>query len=81
MDYLRIRGFPFDHEVQKFIDAHEQIFVVEQNRDAQLRSLLTVELDINKRKLFSILHYDGFPIGADHVIDGINDALKEVSAA
>ena len=81
MDYLRIRGFPFGQEVQKFIDAHEQIFVVEQNRDAQLRSLLTVELDVDKRKLFSILHYDGFPIGADHVIDGINGALKEVSAA
>jgi 2-oxoglutarate ferredoxin oxidoreductase subunit alpha len=81
MDYLRIRGFPFGLEVQKFIDAHEQIFVVEQNRDAQLRSLLTVELDVDKRKLFSILHYDGFPIGADHVIDGINGALKEVTAA
>lgn len=81
MDYLRIRGFPFGHEVQKFIDAHEQIFIVEQNRDAQLRSLLTVELDVNKRKLISVLHYDGFPIGADHVVDGINDALKQVSAA
>jgi 2-oxoglutarate ferredoxin oxidoreductase subunit alpha len=81
MDYLRICGFPFDHEVQKFIDAHEQIFVVEQNRDAQLRSLLTLELDVNKGKLISILHYDGFPIGSDHVLDGINEALKEVSAA
>ena len=81
MDYLRIRGFPFGPEVQKFIDAHEQIFVVEQNRDAQLRSLLTLELDVNKGKLISILHYDGFPIGSDHVLDGINDALKQVSAA
>jgi 2-oxoglutarate ferredoxin oxidoreductase subunit alpha len=81
VDYLRIRGFPFGHEVQKFIDAHEQIFVVEQNRDAQLRSLLTLELDVSKRKLISILHYNGFPIGADHVLDGINDALKQESAA
>lgn len=81
VDYLRIRGFPFGQEVQKFIDAHEQIFVVEQNRDAQLRSLITLELDVHKRKLISILHYDGFPIDSDHVLDGINDALKQVSAA
>ncbi len=81
VDYLRIRGFPFGQEVQQFIDTHEQIFVVEQNRDAQLRSLIMLELDVDKGKLISILHYDGFPIGSDHVLDGLNDAIKQVSAA
>ncbi|MFQ5937992.1 MAG: 2-oxoacid:acceptor oxidoreductase subunit alpha, partial [Acidiferrobacterales bacterium] len=81
MDYLRIRSFPFNNEVQAFIDAHERIFVVEQNRDAQLRSLLLLELNVPKRKLISVLHYDGFPIGCDDVIHGVHDALKQESAA
>ena len=70
--------------MEKFIDSHERVFVVEQNRDAQLKSLLTLELNVSKRKLISILHYDGFPITPDHVLDGINevgDVPKEGSAA
>jgi 2-oxoglutarate ferredoxin oxidoreductase subunit alpha len=81
MDYMRIRGFPFSHDVQKFIDMHERVFVVEQNRDAQLRSLLILELNVTKRKLISILHYDGFPMSCDHVLEGINETLAEGSAA
>ena len=84
MDYMRIRGFPFDARVEKFIDSHERVFVVEQNRDAQLKSLLTLELNVSKRKLISVLHYDGFPITLDHVLDGINevgDIPAEGSAA
>jgi 2-oxoglutarate ferredoxin oxidoreductase subunit alpha len=84
MDYMRIRGFPFDVKVEKFIDSHERVFVVEQNRDAQLKSLLTLELNVSKRKLISIRHYDGSPITPDHVLDGINevgDVLEEGSAA
>jgi 2-oxoglutarate ferredoxin oxidoreductase subunit alpha len=77
MNYMRIRAFPFSDSVQEFIDAHERIFVVEQNRDAQLKTLLAAELHVDKRKLTSVLHYDGFPIGSDHVLAGLNGLLKE----
>lgn len=77
LDYMRIRAFPFSDGVQEFIDTHERIFVVEQNRDAQLKTLLAVELNIDKRKLISVLHYDGFPIGSNHVLAGLNGLLKE----
>ncbi|MFQ6021946.1 MAG: 2-oxoacid:acceptor oxidoreductase subunit alpha [Acidiferrobacterales bacterium] len=81
MDYMRIRAFPFTPEVQKFIDTHERIFVVDQNRDAQLKAMLTMELNVAKRKLISVLHYDGYPIGAEHVLETIHDVLEEGSAA
>ncbi len=81
LDYLRIRGFPFNPEVQKFLDTHDPVFVVEQNRDAQLRSLLLLETTVAKRKLVSILHYDGLPITAGHVLAGIRQAQTKVSAA
>jgi len=77
LNYMRIRAFPFSASVQKFIDDHERIFVVEQNRDAQLKTLLAIELNVDKRKLISVLHYDGFPIGSDHVLAGLNGLLKE----
>ena len=77
-DYMRIRGFPFDEAVQHFLDTHYFSFVVEQNRDAQLRSLLTLETTVAKDKLRSILVYGGFPLSAKHVIDGILKALGEV---
>lgn len=67
MDAMRIRSFPFPKEVEEFIEAHERIFVVEQNRDAQMRSLLINELEINPKKLIRVLHYDGFPITADSI--------------
>ena len=67
--------------MQKFIDEHERVFVVEQNRDAQLKSLLTAELNIAKRKLISILHFDGLPLGPDSVIDGMNGADSGEAAA
>ena len=71
LDYMRVRGFPFGDEVRSFLDKHETIFVVEQNRDAQLRSLLTLETDVEKAKLHSILAYGGFPLSATTVIDRI----------
>jgi 2-oxoglutarate ferredoxin oxidoreductase subunit alpha len=64
VDALRVRGFPFSHEVTDFIAAHEIIFVVEQNRDAQLRSLLMIECGIDPAQLVPVLHYDGTPITA-----------------
>jgi 2-oxoglutarate/2-oxoacid ferredoxin oxidoreductase subunit alpha len=62
LDCMRLRAFPFDDTVAEFIAAHEHLFVVEQNRDAQLRMLLVNECGIDPAKLTSVLHYDGTPI-------------------
>lgn len=70
-DFMRIRGFPFDETVETFLAEHDFCFVVEQNRDAQLRSLLLLETGVPKEKLRSVLAYGGFPLSARQVIDGI----------
>jgi len=80
MDYMRIRGFPFDKPVEAFIAAHDYCYVVEQNRDAQLRSLLILETAAPKAKLRSILIYGGFPLSAVHVLDGIRAQVEEPDA-
>jgi len=77
LDYLRVRGFPFGEEVESFLRTHEQIFVVEQNRDAQLKSLLILETAVEKAKLHSVLHYSGLPIPASFVVDGIAAVLQD----
>ncbi len=64
LDALRIRAFPFHQDVADFVAAHERVFVVEQNRDAQLRTLLVNEEEIDPAKLIPVLHYDGTPITA-----------------
>lgn len=71
LDSLRIRAFPFGKMVREFIEAHELVFVVEQNRDAQMRSLLVNELEIAPQKLISVLNYDGMPITADAIVKQI----------
>jgi len=76
LDLLRVRGFPFGDEVEAFIEAHEKVFVIEQNRDGQLRSLLINELEINPKQLVKILHYDGTPITARFISGAIADALQ-----
>jgi 2-oxoglutarate ferredoxin oxidoreductase subunit alpha len=76
-DYMRIRGFPFDDTVEKFLAAHDRVFVVEQNRDAQLRTLLTMETSAPKEKLRSILVYGGFPLSARHVVEGVTTQLEQ----
>jgi len=81
LDYMRVRGFPFGEQVEAFLAEHETIFVVEQNRDAQLRSLLTLETAVDKRKLHSILHYSGFPVSSDFVVHGVNEAFAKGEAA
>jgi len=78
-DFMRVRGFPFGESVQFFLDTHNFCFVVEQNRDAQLRSLLTLETSVPKEKLRSILVYGGFPLSAKHVTDGILKALGDAA--
>jgi len=75
LDYMRIRGFPFGQEVEEFLAAHSLLFVVEQNRDAQLRSLLTLETAVEKAKLRSILYYAGLPISSSCIVDGVVEEL------
>jgi len=81
VDYMRLRAFPANGKVKKFIDSHERVFVVEQNRDAQLCTLLKAELDIQSRKLIPVLHYDGFPISSGHIERILLDAMSEESVA
>jgi 2-oxoglutarate ferredoxin oxidoreductase subunit alpha len=71
LDALRLRAFPFPPSVLQFIDAHDEVFVVEQNRDAQMRSLLINELAVAPARLFAVLHYDGTPITARFITQAI----------
>jgi 2-oxoglutarate/2-oxoacid ferredoxin oxidoreductase subunit alpha len=68
LDSMRIKAFPFNKDVEDFINNHETVFVIDQNRDAQMRSLLMIELNANPAKLVSILNYDGMPITADNIM-------------
>lgn len=75
MDAMQIKAFPFNEEVAQFIEDHEVVYVIEQNRDAQMRSLLINELEINPKKLIRVLNYDGMPITADKIVKEINKTL------
>jgi len=81
INYLRVKAFPFNGEVQEFIDSHDKIYVVEQNRDAQLKSLLCLELNVHKEQLAEILHYNGLPMNAQFVVDAVNVDLVKGKAA
>jgi 2-oxoglutarate ferredoxin oxidoreductase subunit alpha len=63
-----VRAFPFPDAVRDFVLAHERVFVIEQNRDAQLRSLLVNEFDLDPARLEPVLHYDGTPITARFIV-------------
>ncbi|HUY02953.1 MAG TPA: 2-oxoacid:acceptor oxidoreductase subunit alpha [Rhodocyclaceae bacterium] len=76
-DCLRVRGFPFADAVLDFVNEHEQVFVVEQNESAQLRTLLINEGEFNPKKLIRVLHYDGTPITARFISGKIAAALTE----
>ena len=80
-DYLRIRAFPFTREVVEFLRSHDTNFVVEQNRDAQMKSLLMLEANDIADRLVSILHYNGMPIPNDCVVQGVIDYLEKEAAA
>jgi len=71
VNYMRVRAFPFTEDVERFLEAHRVIFVVEQNRDAQLRALLTLETKVEKSKLHSLLHYNGLPISSSFIVAGV----------
>jgi 2-oxoglutarate ferredoxin oxidoreductase subunit alpha len=80
-DYLRIRAFPFNDDVQAFLDEHERVFIIEQNRDGQLRTLLINECSVDGRRLESILHYDGLPMAAAPLVTAIRERLRKGAAA
>jgi 2-oxoglutarate ferredoxin oxidoreductase subunit alpha len=81
LNYLRVRGFPFGSEVEEFLEQHTRIFVVEQNRDAQLKSLLLLETGADRDRLTSILHYGGMPIDSRSIVSGIRASLEAGKAA
>ena len=74
-----VRGFPFSDDVRAFLDAHEVTFVVEQNRDAQLRSMLLLETGVAPEKMESVRYYGGFPMSAHHVISGVKARLEKAA--
>ncbi len=76
IDTMRLRAFPFADEVIEFVNAHEQVFVIEQNRDAQMRMLLVNEGAIDPARFISILHYDGTPITARFITAEVEARLK-----
>jgi 2-oxoglutarate ferredoxin oxidoreductase subunit alpha len=81
LDAMRIRGFPFSEDVYDFIADHDQVFVVEQNRDAQLRMLLVNEGTADPGRLISVLHYDGTPITARFIISEIAEKVAVLKVA
>jgi 2-oxoglutarate ferredoxin oxidoreductase subunit alpha len=70
-DFLRVRGFPFVADVREFVESHERCFVVEQNRDAQLRSLIAIETGVAPERMSSVLAYGGFPLSAQQVVNSV----------
>ncbi len=76
VDSIRIRAFPFGKEVVDFVESHATIFVVEQNRDAQMRKMLIMEMDCLPTKLVPVLNYDGMPITADAICQQIVQNLN-----
>ena len=81
LDALRLRAFPFPDSVRQFIAEHDRVFVVEQNRDAQLRSLLVNELEIDPAKLQKVLHFDGTPITARFITQAITQHVLAAAVA
>ena len=76
LDSMRVRAFPFSQEVERFLASHAVVFVVEQNRDAQLKSLLTLETAVPKERLRSLRHYNGLPISSSFIVDGVLAELR-----
>ncbi len=77
VDALRLCAFPFPNSVRDFLADHDTVFVVEQNRDAQMRTMLINELDVNPAKLVRVLHYDGTPITARFIIRNIHESVAK----
>jgi 2-oxoglutarate ferredoxin oxidoreductase subunit alpha len=75
LDAMRPRSFPFCREFEEFVESHEKVFVIEQNRDAQFKSLMLIELGTHAEKLVSVLNYDGTPVTADFIFNQIKKNL------
>lgn len=81
LNYCRVKAFPFTKAVKDFIDKHDRIFVLEQNRDAQLRSLLILDADAEPRKLVPMLHYNGMPLSSSFVVKRVLEETSKGQAA
>ncbi|MBI3369642.1 MAG: 2-oxoacid:acceptor oxidoreductase subunit alpha, partial [Burkholderiales bacterium] len=81
LDAMRLRAFPFADGVRDFIAAHDHVFVVEQNRDAQMRTLLINELEIDPAWLIKLLHFDGTPITARFIAQTITTHVHALAVA
>ena len=81
LNYCRVRAFPFTRSVRDFIDKHDVVYVVEQNRDAQLRTLLINDIDADQTKLVSVLHYNGMPLNAGFVVERVLEEIAKGRAA
>jgi 2-oxoglutarate ferredoxin oxidoreductase subunit alpha len=79
LDAICIKSFPFNNTVKEFMNDHEIVYVIEQNRDAQMKSLLMIELGINPEKIISILNYDGMPITADFISKKIISSFAQLT--
>ena len=77
VDYLRVRGFPFNQAIDDFLAEHDKVFVIEQNRDEQLRKLLLMETACAKEKLVSVTYFGGQPLSKGHVLEGLAPHLQE----
>jgi 2-oxoglutarate ferredoxin oxidoreductase subunit alpha len=81
LNYCRVRAFPFGEAVREFIDRHEVVYVVEQNRDAQLRSLLILDGEVEPAKLVSLRHYNGMPMNPGFVVERVLEEIARGRAA
>jgi 2-oxoglutarate ferredoxin oxidoreductase subunit alpha len=84
VNHLRIRSFPFAKSIKDFIDDHDFVFILEQNRDAQMKKLLVSEENLDVSKLISLLNYDGMPLTANFIVDNITESVnnnKNIKAA
>ncbi len=81
LNYCCVKAFPFTDAVREFISQHDVVYVVEQNRDAQLRTLLITDINADQNKLVPILHYDGMPLNAGFVVDKVLDEVARGRAA
>jgi 2-oxoglutarate ferredoxin oxidoreductase subunit alpha len=80
IDAMRVRAFPLSPQIAEFVDAHDQVFVVEQNRDAQMRTLMATDLGVDPSRLASILHFGGTPVTARFIVQEISARLKKPAA-
>jgi 2-oxoglutarate ferredoxin oxidoreductase subunit alpha len=81
LNYCRVRAFPFSDSVKEFIDKHNVVYVVEQNRDAQLRTLLILDSQADPAKLVPVLHYNGIPLNPGFVVDRVLEEIAKGRAA